>query len=419
MALEAIDATVSLPGSKSITNRALVLAALADRPSVLRHPLLARDTALMANALRTLGVTIDEWPDAWHISPPAVIRGGGTVDCGLAGTVMRFVPPVAVLADKEVRFDGDPHARKRPMDAVIDALRVLGTEINDDNTGTLPFTVRGTGSVTGGDVTIDAAASSQFVSCLLLSGTRYDKGVRVHHDGKPIPSQPHIDMTVGMLRDHNVTVDDSEPNTWQVEPGVVEARDRTIEPDLSNAAPFLAAALITGGTVRIPGWPHKTWQGGDALRDLLTQFGGKCELDDNGLNVTGGTTINGIDADLHDTSELTPVVAALATLADGPSHLRGVAHIRGHETDRLAALATEINDLGGHAIETEDGLEIRPTPLRGGLFHTYGDHRMAQAGAVIGLAIDGVQVEDIATTSKTMPDFPHRWAQMLDPDQVA
>lgn len=414
-----IDAAVSLPGSKSITNRALVLAAIADGRSTIDRPLVARDTTLMAAALRTLGVTIDDQPGAWHVTPPAAIRGSGTVDCGLAGTVMRFVPPVAVLADGPVRFDGDPHARKRPMDVVINALRDLGADISDDHTGTLPFTVHGEGRMPGGDVTIDAAASSQFVSCLLLSGARYEKGVTIHHDGKQIPSQPHIDMTVGMLREHGVAVDDSEANTWRIEPGPIAAKDRAIEPDLSNAAPFLAAALVTRGTVRVPGWPQATWQAGDVLRDLLSQFGANCDLDADGLTVNPGESLSGVDVDLHDTSELTPVVAALAALADGPSHIRGVAHIRGHETDRITALATEINNLGGDVVETNDGLEIRPRRLHGGVFHTYADHRMAQAGAVLGLAVAGVEVEDIATTSKTMPDFTQRWLAMLQQDQAA
>lgn len=409
-----MQATVRLPGSKSITNRALILAALADAPSTIRRPLVARDTSLMAGALRTLGTGIAEHDDRWEITPGASIRGGGAVDCGLAGTVMRFVPPVAVLADGAVSFDGDPHARLRPMSAVIDALRALGADIDDDERGALPFVIRGTGSLAGGDVTLDASGSSQFVSSLLLSGARYDKGLTVHHDGKPIPSLPHVEMTIGMLRAAGVEVDDTEPNTWQVQPGPVSAVDLTIEPDLSNAAPFLAAALITGGEVRIPGWPRQTTQPGDELRDLLTRMGATCELGDDALVVRGTGSVQGIDADLHDVSELTPVLAALAALADSPSHLRGVAHIRGHETDRLAALATELTALGGDVDETDDGLVIRPRALRAGVFHSYADHRMAQAGAVVGLAVPGIEVEDIATTAKTMPEFASVWTSMLE-----
>ncbi|SDU55784.1 3-phosphoshikimate 1-carboxyvinyltransferase [Jiangella alkaliphila] len=412
-AVTPVDATIELPGSKSITNRALVLAALADAPSLVRHPLLARDTRLMIDALHALGTGIVADGDDVRVTP-APFRGDTAVDTGLAGTVMRFVPPVAALAAGDVRFDGDPHARKRPMGTVLDALRALGVSIDDDGRGLLPFTVAGAGAVPGGDVTIDASASSQFVSGLLLSAPRYDKGVTVHHDGKPVPSQPHIDMTVGLLRERGVEVDDATANTWRVEPGVVRAVDTVVEPDLSNAAPFLAAAVLTGGTVRVPRWPASTTQPGAELRDLLAQMGADVSLSGNGvLTVRGGGTVLGLDADLHDVGELTPVLAALAAVATTPSHLRGIAHLRGHETDRLAALAAEINGLGGDVTETADGLDIRPVPLHAGVFHSYADHRMAQAGAVLGLVVPGVEVEDIATTAKTLADFPGMWAALL------
>lgn len=409
-----VRGTLTMPGSKSVTNRALILAALAAGPSTLRTPLRSRDTLLMAEALRALGVSITDGPGgAWQITP-APLRGGATVDCGLAGTVMRFLPPAAVLANGTVLFDGDARARERPMGRLIDALRGLGAEIVDDGRAALPFRVTGLGYLPGGSVTIDASASSQFVSGLLLSGARYDKGVTVHHDGKPVPSLPHIEMTVGMLRDAGVTVDDSEPNSWRVEPGPIAALDLDIEPDLSNAAPFLGAALATGGTVTITGWPARTTQPGDALRDLLTQLGAEVTLDARrGLTVAAGPRLTGLDADLHEVGELTPVLAALAALADSPSRLRGVAHLRGHEADRLAALATELNRLGGDVDETADGLAIRPRPLHGGVFGSYDDHRLAQAGALLGLVVDGVAVENIATTAKTMPTFTTVWTDLV------
>jgi 3-phosphoshikimate 1-carboxyvinyltransferase len=299
------------------------------------------------------------------------------------------------------------------MGRLIDALRELGAEITDDGRAALPFTLAGAGSLPGGAVTIDASASSQFVSGLLLSGARYEKGLVVHHDGKPVPSLPHIDMTVAMLRAAGVTVDDSEPNTWRVEPGPIAALDLDIEPDLSNAAPFLAAALATGGAVTVTGWPTSTTQPGDALRDLFTQMGAEVTLDDRGLTVAAGSRLTGLDADLHEVGELTPVLAALATLADSPSRLRGVAHLRGHETDRLAALTAELNRLGGDVNETEDGLAIRPRPLHGGVFGSYDDHRMAQAGALLGVVVDGVAVENVATTGKTMPTFTSVWTDLV------
>ncbi|KQX69733.1 3-phosphoshikimate 1-carboxyvinyltransferase [Angustibacter sp. Root456] len=413
-----VDARVVVPGSKSLTNRLLVLAALADGPSRLRRPLRSRDTTLMARSLQQLGAEVSDDGDDWLVTP-GPLHGGIEVDAGLAGTVMRFLPAVAALADGDVRIDGDPRARQRPMAPVLDALRALGVDVDDEGRGALPFTVRGRGVVPGGDVTIDASASSQFVSGLLLAAARFERGVTVHHDGKPVPSQPHIAMTVEVLRDRGVVVDDSEANTWRVLPGDIGAFDLEVEPDLSTAAPFLAAALVTGGRVHVPGWPMQTTQAGDGLRDILDAMGADVTLDHAGLTVVGDGAVEGVDVDLHDVGELTPVVAALAAVAHSPSWLRGVAHLRGHESDRLAALATEINALGGDVVETDDGLRITPKPLHGGSFATYDDHRMAMAGAVIGLAVDGVVVENVGTTAKTLPNFTQHWDAMLGLDEPA
>ena len=407
-----VDAVVSLPGSKSLTNRALLLASLADGPSVVRRALRSRDTLLMATALTSLGSAVDTSGEDWAVTPGRFDRDA-QVDCGLAGTVMRFVPPAAGLSSGTVAFDGDPHMRSRPIGEVLAALRTLGVEVVDDGRGALPFEIRGTGSVRGGRVVIDASASSQFVSALLLAGARYDDGVDVRHDGKPVPSLPHIDMTVAMLREHGVEVDDSEANRWAVAPGVVKPVDHLIEPDLSNAAPFLALAAVTGGRIVVRDWPASTTQAGDALREILQQLGCAVTLDHDGLTVVGPPRLEGIDVDLHDHGELTPVVAALCALAAGPSHLRGIAHIRGHETDRLAALATELGALGADVDEHPDGLSFRPAALHGGVFHTYADHRMAHAGVVVGAAVDGVLVEDVETTSKTFPDFASFWSGLF------
>ena len=407
-----VDIEVSLPGSKSVTNRALVLAAIADGPSVVRGALRSRDTTLMAEALTALGSAVDTTGDDWSVNP-GELRADARVDCGLAGTVLRFVPPVAALSTGAVSFDGDAHLRNRPVGEVLTALRGLGVEIDDDGRGSLPFTVRGSGAVPGGAVVIDASASSQFVSGLLLAGARYDRGVDVRHDGKPVPSLPHIAMTVAMLRQHGVEVDDTDANRWSVGPRPVAAVDHVVEPDLSNAAPFLALAAVSGGSVVVRGWPRETTQAGDALREILGLMG--CEVDqvDLGLRVRGSGTVHGVDLDLHDVGELTPVVAALCALADSPSHLSGVEHIRGHETDRLAALATELGGLGADVTERPDGLSFRPAALHGGLFRTYADHRMAHAGVVVGAAVRGVLVEDIGTTSKTFPDFAGFWSGLL------
>jgi len=375
----------------------------------------------MASALRSLGATVEDFPgeDAesadWIITP-ATLLGPATVDCGLAGTVMRFLPPVAALASGAVAFDGDARARERPMQPVIDALRTLGAVIDDDRRGRLPFTVHGTGHMPGGAVTLDASESSQFVSALLLAAARFDQGVTVRHHGRPVPSEPHIRMTVEVLRDAGVIVDDNEPDVWRVEPSEINALDVQVEPDLSNAGPFLAAAVVTGGTVHVPGWPQHTTQAGDGLRDIFDAMGADVTLDRAGLTVTGSGQVNGLDVDLHDAGELAPVVAAVAALADSPSRLRGIAHLRGHETDRLAALATELNALGGSVTETSDGLRVTPQPLRAGLFRTYDDHRMAMAAAVLGLRVPGVVIENVATTGKTLPEFTTRWRRMVGLD---
>jgi len=413
-----VEAVVTLPGSKSLTNRALVLAAIADGPSVVRRALRSRDSLLMAAALTSLGSHVDTTTDDWPVTPGR-LTGGTEVDCGLAGTVMRFVPPVAALADGTVAFDGDPHMRTRPIGEVLVALRGLGVEVEDGGRGSLPFRLHGRGSVRGGRVVLDASASSQFISALLLAGARYDEGVDVRHDGKPVPSLPHIDMTVAVLREHGVEVEDPASgggaNRWEVAPGPVRAVDRTIEPDLSNAGPFLALAAVSGGTITVRDWPATTTQAGDALRDLLTRMGCEVERTAEGLRVTGPVpgTLQGLDADLHDVGELTPVVAALCALASSPSHLRGVRHIRNNETDRLAALAHELGGLGADVTEHADGLSFRPAALHGGVFGTYADHRMAHAGVVVGAAVDDVRVEDVGTTAKTFTDFAGAWSALF------
>jgi 3-phosphoshikimate 1-carboxyvinyltransferase len=411
-ATEPVDATITLPGSKSITNRALPLAALADSPSLVRGALRSRDTALMAAGLRALGIGVDDSGVDWQVTP-AALMGPADIDCGLAGTVTRFLLAIASLADGLVRFDGDPRNRDRPLRPLIDALRQLGVRVDDDGRGTLPLTLHGSGRLAGGRCTVDSSTSSQFLSALLLVAARADGDVTVEHAGQPLPSLPHIEMTVAMLRKRGVVIDDSAPNIWRIEHGAVSGGDIDVEPDLSNAAPFLAAAMVSGGVVRIPRWPARTTQPGAALPQLLAAMGAVCTLEADVLIVEGAGAVHGIDIDLRATSELAPTVAVLAALADSPSVLRGIGHMRGHETDRLAALAKELNGLGGLVTETEDGLSITPKPLHGGVFSTYDDHRLATSAAVLGLVVPGVFVENIATTAKTMPTFVDLWSSLL------
>lgn len=403
-------------GSKSETNRALVLAALADAPGTISGGLRSRDSQLMMDALRALGAEIDDYGDVWRIVPPAEpTPAPAGIDCGLAGTVMRFVPPIAALASGPTYFYGDEHASARPMQGLLSALRQLGAEIDADR---LPFTIDAPDSLGGPEVEVDATASSQFVSALLLAAPRFPLGLSLRHVGDALPSRPHIDMTVGWLRERGVDVAELEGDAWVVSPGPIAGVDAVVEPDLTNASVFLAASALTGGEVRVPHWPADSLQPGQLFAEVLDGFGVDHDLSDHTFTVTGGRPLRAIDFDLHDASELTPVVAAMALFADGTSRIRGVGHIRGHETDRLAALVTEFQRLGADASATDDGLIIegrgaQGAGLSGTVFGCYADHRMAHAGALIGLVVDGVRLDDVAATSKTMPDFPERWMGLV------
>ena len=416
-----VDISVVIPGSKSVTNRALILASQAASPSTLRRPLISRDSELMVAGLKALGIgivetttVVDGNEELQWIVTPAPMRGGVRVDVGNAGTVMRFLPPLAALATGEVIFDGDPRSYERPLGPVIKALEELGVSIDHEDRYSLPLKLNGTGKIDGGEITIDASESSQFLSALLLVAPSFTNGITVKHKGGSLPSMPHIEMTVDMLRQFGATVEvDSIAQTWSVKPGALHGLDLVIEPDLSNASPFLSIAMVCGGRVAIADWPKKTTQPGDQLRTILSNMGAQFSFGDNGLTIIGTGKIHGIDVDLHDVGELTPSIAALAALADSPSHLRGIGHLRKHETDRLAALTREINALGGNVTEEETALHITPAPLHAGVFHTYDDHRLATAGAVLGLVVKGIEVENIATTRKTLPDFPGLWSSLL------
>ena len=412
-----VHARITIPGSKSVTNRALILAALAQSPSLLRKPLHSRDSALMIAGLKAIGVGIDEAPNGDLTVTPGKLYGPAHVDVGNAGTVMRFLPPVAAMANGLIHFDGDPRSHERPLGPVIAALESLGVSIEHGSRYSLPLTINANGQLRGGVVDVDASSSSQFISALLLVAPATKEGITVRHTGSTLPSLPHIEMTVQMLREVGVTVDVINGVEWRVAPTLMQGREITIEPDLSNAAPFMGAAMICGGSVTITDWPKQTTQPGDELRGIFTRMGATISFTENedgsDLTITSDGTIHGIDVDLHDVGELTPSIAALCALADSPSSLRGIGHLRLHETDRLAALAAEINALGGDVDEEESALHISPAPLHGGTFHSYEDHRLATAGAMIGLRIPGINVENIETTKKTLPDFPGAWVDLL------
>lgn len=417
-----VHATVTVPGSKSLTNRELILASLADGPSRLIAPLHSDDAARMVEALRSLGVDIAFEPgegpfgDDIVVTPRLPLRGDSVVDCGQAGTVMRFVAALGGFAEGDVTLTAHESALHRPMGAMISALRDVGVDIDDGGHWALPFTIRGRGHVRGGEITIDASASSQFVSGLLLAAPHFDVGLHLIHQGERLPSMPHIDMTIEALAHRGVHVERPSLGEWIVPAGALRGKDIAIEPDLSNAAPFLGAAMITGGSVTVTGWPARSTQPGAMLSEILSAMGARVSRRGGALTVAAGTGIHGLDLDLSAAGELTPTVFALAAFADGPSTLHGIGHIRGHETDRIAALATELRRLGGEAQELPDGIRIIPRDLHGGLWRAYHDHRMATTGALIGLAVPGVEVDDIGTTAKTMPEFPDLWQAMVDGD---
>ena len=420
-----VDATVAIPGSKSITARALYLAAVAEAPSLVTGALDARDTRLFADALEVMGARIEDAGDgALRVTPMSLPPRGGRIECGLAGTVMRFLPPLAALSAEETLFDGDKQAYARPLGPLLDALVRMGASVTyHGERGHLPFSIRGPlRTPLGAQAWVDSSSSSQFLSALLLVSPLVGDPLFVSAPGV-IPSMPHVEMTLASLAGAGIdleVVDEgrADLSTWHVFPSRPRGGEIRVEPDLSNAGPFLAAAMITGGRVTIPGWPEATTQAGDAWRALLGHMGATITLDEEGLTLTGPGAGNypGIKATMAEVGELTPTLAAICAYASTPSHLSGIAHLRGHETDRLAALVAEINRAGGQAEETEDGLVITPRPLHAAQIRSYADHRMATFGAILGLITPGIAVDDIACTSKTLPGFAAMWDSLLSAD---
>lgn len=403
---------MTVPSSKSLMARALVTAALAGEPTTLHRPLAAADALLMADALRAVGAAVTTGDEKWHVVPG---RAGRDADvwCGLSGTVMRFVPPVAALGTVTVSFDGTPRARQRPMGGLLDGLAALGVQVSPAGARSLPFAIGGSGAVRGGSVTVDAADSSQFVSGLLLAGCRFTDGLALQSLGTP-PSAPHVAMTLRWLTGRGVPARRRGPTSWTVPPCLPRGGDVTIEPDLSNAAPFLAAALATGGRVRVPGWPVDSMQPADELLALLTGFGGSVDRQPDAVVVTGPSSLRGLGTvDLRDVGELTPTVCALAALAETATTVTGIGHLRGHETDRIASLVAAVRAMGGAADPTPDGLHIDPAPLHAAVVPSDGDHRIATFAAVVGLRVPGTVVDDVSVTGKTMPDFVRTWQAML------
>jgi len=410
----AINSTLDIPGSKSATNRAFVLAALGNSKSTISNPLFARDTNLMLDALKQLGCDVLKKENSVEISPMKKNHDEISIDVGLAGTVMRFVPPLAALGMGITHFDGDERARNRPMKTLIESLKKLNVNVIDKHDGKLPFSIVSEGEIVGGELEIDASESSQFISALMLVGAKFKNGITIKHVGENLPSLPHIQMTIEMLKEVGVITNQIDKTIWKIDNQEIKSKDWKIEPDLSNAGPFLAAAMVTNGEVRIKDWPAQTTQAGNAWIEILTLMGANIQLNSNDLILKNNSEIKGIKYNLQDVGELTPVLVAISLFANSKSEFSGISHLRGHETDRLAALVENINSIGGDAKETQDGLIITPKELHGGIWKAFDDHRMATAGAVIGLKVKDIYVDDIATTSKTLPNFEKMWHKMVN-----
>ena len=410
----AINSTLEIPGSKSATNRAFVLAALGNKNSVITNPLFARDTNLMLEALEKLGCNVVKKLNSVEISPMKKDHSEISIDVGLAGTVMRFVPPLAALSSGTSHFDGDERARNRPMKTLIESLKKLNVKVIDNYQGKLPFSINSDGQITGGEIEIDASESSQFISALMLVGAKFKNGLTIKHVGQNLPSLPHIEMTIEMLKEVGVKTNQINATTWRIENQKINSKNWVIEPDLSNAGPFLAAAMVTKGEIKIKDWPLQTTQAGNSWIEILSMMGANIQLNSKQLILKNESDIKGINYNLNDVGELTPVLVAISLFANSKSEFTGISHLRGHETNRLAALVENITAIGGDATETEDGLIINPKQLHGGVWKSFDDHRMATAGAVIGLKVKDIYVDDIATTSKTLPNFEDMWNKMVN-----
>ena len=455
---EPIDATVSLPGSKSLSARALLAAALADAPSQIEGLLESRDTALMRAALETLGARFSRCGSALQVTPlPAAKAPAGpaspktdsaapeasqvqkpaglppdnsipVIDCGLAGTVMRFVPPLALALGTSLTFTGDQAALARPMEPLTDALAALGASFDwHGQRGRLPFTIHGAGLNPQEhlQVQVDGSKSSQFVSALLYLGAALQLGGKAQSltvsAKQPLVSIPHLQMSVASLRQCGVQV--QAPQDYRAEQlsWCVSGRPRggrsVIEPDLSNAGPFIAAPLVSaaGGQVRILHWPTHTTQVGANWVDILKLFGAQVQLDQGALLSSSGA-LRGIERDASAEGELVPTMAALALVAASqgqPSKIWGIGHLRGHETDRLAAIAAQARKLGGNVDEGQDYLVFHPCTLHPAHLEAYADHRMATFAAIMGLNLPGISLDDVSATAKTMPTFTQLWDAML------
>lgn len=400
-----VSGTVRLPGSKSLTNRALVLGGLAEGRTLIEGALFSDDTLLMAEGLRALGLSVEA--DAAAVRFTVWGQGGrlpapeATIDAGGAGTVARFLTAVAALGFGRYVIDGSPRMRERPIGDLVSALRALGSDLEAPS-GCPPVLVRARG-LAGGSAAVAGEVSSQFLSALLLVAPLAESRVALAVEGALVAA-PYVDMTLKMMEAFGVHVERGG-GAFRIAPQRYRPQNYPVEPDASSASYFFAAAAITGGRVAVPGLRRDSLQGDLGFLGVLERMGCDVEWTETGVEVRGPERLRGVDVDLNNMSDMTMTLAALAPFADGLVRIRNVAHIRRQESDRLGALATELRRLGQEVLEHSDGLEIHPRPLRPAVVQTYGDHRIAMAFAILALRTDGVAIAGPECVTKTFPAF--------------
>lgn len=404
------DAWVSVPGSKSLTNRALLVGALADGRSRLTGALFSDDTRAMAECLRRLGFGVHEYPQELQMLVEG--RGGeipskqATLFVGGAGTAARFLTAMVGLGSGRYTIDGTARMRERPIQDLLDALGMLGVDAAAER-GTPPVVVNAKG-MRGGCAVVRGKTSSQFLSALLMAAPYAQQDVEVALEGSLVEA-PYVEMTLAVMEAFGVRVEREGLSRFFIRSGQrYRARDYAIEPDASAAGYFFAAAAVTGGRVRVKGLGASALQGDARFVDVLEEMGCQVVRGEDFLEVSGSGKLRGIEADLTNMSDQTMTLAAIAPFADGPTCIRGVAHIRHHESDRIAATATELRRVGQEVEERDDGLVIMPRPVRQALVQAHDDHRIAMAFAVIGLRAPGITIADPGCVAKTFPDFFER-----------
>jgi 3-phosphoshikimate 1-carboxyvinyltransferase len=400
------DAKIRVPGSKSLTNRTLIIAALAEGHSRILNPLFSDDSYWLMNALVRLGIDVSADGERGEVCVSGQSGGidasGVDLFVGNAGTVARFLPPVLALGRGPYTIDGVPRMRERPVADLVDAMRHLGAAVDyAGEHGRFPLAIEG-GGIRGGEVRVSASKSSQFVSGLLMASPYAEAPVTLHPEGRK--EWPYVGITVVLMRAFGVEVDEAN-GRFTVAPALYSSREYEVEPDASGASYFMAAAAVTGGRVRIPGLGSSSPQGDLRFAGVLRDMGCRVEIAPHSIEVIGPDRLQGIEVDMNAFSDTMITLAAISPFATSPTTIKNVGHTRLQETDRLSAVATELNRLGVKTHTTASSIRIIPNIVRPGVIRTYGDHRMAMAFAITGLVAAGIRIEDPGCVAKTFPGY--------------